>query len=127
MPGERAPEPESLDNYLLAGKSLHQWRGWLTVNHTTGANESHKRTPGSRYGRTSDECAWYVLAATVAYTESADYPNSFSAVEITMDTCQSLAVNDSPEVAEMIVDSWHVIPECLRAMIGDEEDVKGLL
>lgn len=123
---ERPPEPETLDTYVVARKSLRQWLGWLNTHPDTGEDLTHHRTPGSRYGRTGGETAYFALAAALVYVELVGFGGDKEEFEISLGTYQHLAVNDRPEVAEMIADSWYVVPQCIRDVIGEEADVRGL-
>lgn len=127
MPAELPPDPETLDTYVVAEKSLRQWHRWLCMNPDTGRDESHLLTPGSRYGSRALDTAWFAIAAGTVYLEHASYEDAQVAFESALDTYQGLAVNDNPEVAEMIAENWYVIPDCLRDQLGGEDDVRELL
>ena len=64
---ERLPEQTSLDDYRLHGRSLQQWHQWLTTDPETGEDQRHLRTFSS-YGSTSDDCAYWAIAAELVYT-----------------------------------------------------------
>lgn len=119
---ESQPPPSELETYQLEGRSLNDWHRWLTTDFN-GKPAGHLRTPGSRYGRNSDDCAWWALAAEVVYIEA----NGPDDVEAGLDGLMGLAVNDHDDIGTLVYDYWHVIPPALQAMLDVRDDVRRLL
>jgi hypothetical protein len=122
---ERLPEPqETLDTYLVHGRSLNQWYDWLTTDQRTGEATGHLKAPCSRYGRTGGETAWYALACEVIFTHANGEEDD---PKIALDYYQGLAVNDHEDVASLINDYWYVVPDCLRDYLGTQDDIQQLM
>lgn len=119
-------DQETLDAYQLAGRSLAGWHRWLCVDQETGVDQTLAQTPCSRYGNTASDTAFFALAAAIAHLDARPLSEYETAEEL-VGYLQGLAVKDSPDVARMIFDSWHLMPQCLKEEIGDEGDVGELL
>lgn len=80
-------------------------------------------TPCSRYGRDSEDCAPFAVAAFLVLEHAngeADDPAA------TLDWTMSLVVNDHDDPARVIVDYWHAVPIRLRRAIGGLRRVRSL-
>jgi hypothetical protein len=73
-------------------------------------------TPGSRYGSIAGRCARWAIA----YEFVAQHHNGGSDAGESegLDYSMSLAVNDSPDIAELVYEYWFVIPRSIRQSLG---------
>lgn len=108
------PDQENLETYQLGDRTLQQWHDWLTTDRTTGEPSGHLDAPGSRYGSTSDDCAWWAIAVECVYAESNGLPDE---PEESMDFAMGLVVNDSSEVETMLRDRWFAVPDALKEKV----------
>ena len=111
------------DPYVLGTRTIPEWHHHLTTS-PDGIPEGHLACPGSRYGSTSDEAAWFAIGLAAVYANANGVDEEF---EGTVDRCMSLCVNDSPEPAELILDHWFAMPRELKEQIGRKKDVRRLL
>lgn len=118
------PSPESLEEYHLGDTSLRDWHTRLTTDTETGESNGHLATPCSRYGSTSDDCAYWALASEVAYTHANGIDDDL--VE-SLDSFMGLAVNDHPDIAGIALCYWEFLPAGLRKQLGTKKDVKRLI
>lgn len=118
------PSPESLEEYHLGDASLRDWHTRLTTDTETGERNGHLATPGSRYGSTSDDCAYWALASEVAYAHANGIDDDL--VE-SLDSLMGLAVNDHPDIAQIALDYWEFLPAGLREQLGSKRDIKRMI
>lgn len=122
------PSPESLEGYQLGDTSLREWHTRLTTDAATGERNGYLATPGSRYGSTSDDCAYWALANGVACCHAngveEDLPSS---LQDSLDYLMGLAVNDHPYIAEIALEYWEFLPAGLREQLGTKREVKRIL
>lgn len=76
---------------------------YLTTDPKTGEDTSHLRTPCSRYGRNSDECA--PVAWRLAYIVARETGSEITFEDL--DYAMGLVVNDHDDVAYMIRQYGH--------------------
>jgi hypothetical protein len=107
--GEQLPQPETLDTIQLDGRSLSQWHAYLTTDET-GADAGHLTVPCSRYGRTSDECAYWAIALEIIYVEANGEDHHTTAA---LDYLMELVVNDHDDPAELVRDYGYCLPGAL--------------
>lgn len=119
MSTPEAPRGE-LDTTLLGTKSLQDWHTWLVTNRKTGENEWYLRVPCSRYGRNSDECSWWAIAAELAYREAVGGDED---IEEALDFLMGLSVNDHPDIGSLVRDFRYALPEALKEMLGGDEGI----
>jgi hypothetical protein len=121
---ERLPEKATLADYQMHGYSLKRWHQWLTTDRETGDYTGWLRVPCSRYGKNGEECAYWAIAAEVAYVDACGEDDD---AEEALNFLMSLAVNDHRDIAYLVHEYWDAIPECLRDHLGNMEDVKQLI
>lgn len=121
---ERYPDrPETeLDTYELHGSTLREWYDFLTHDHD-GQPNGHLAVPSSRYGTTGEACAWWALAFQCAYVDASGEVDD---PEASVDEAMSMCVNDNGDVAGLIAEFWHAIPQVIKDQIGTEDDVRRL-
>ena len=90
----------------LAGQPAAYWHAWLTTDQTTGEDTGRLGCPGSRYGYTAREVAYWAIAAAVV----AEADNGPGDTEEALDAWMGYAVNDDGRVADRV---WPG-----RAMLG---------
>jgi hypothetical protein len=107
---ERPPQPSVLETYIVDRRSLQGWHDWLLTDGKTGEYIGWDETPGSRYGSTRDECAWWAVAAhsTYTYLQSAvgEHYEAAESVEIFME----LAVNNDWKLVHLVREMQGVLP-----------------
>lgn len=101
------PEPQ------VEGRTLTMWHRFLTTR--DGEPTGHLETPGSRYGSTSNECAWWAVAALNAFDEYVDELEA----DLVAEDLMGLAVNNHESIAELVGESEHLLPQWLK----DELDI----
>lgn len=123
MSGNLPPQPETLESVTLNGRSLQAWHDWLTTDRETELRTGSLLVPCSRYGRNGRECAWFALAAQAVVVDDLadDDP------EASLEHLMGLVVNDHDDIAGLLAEHYHAVPEPLRQMIGDHADVIGLV
>lgn len=121
---EHERQMADLDTKQLHGKSLLAWYKWLTWDDREDAPSGHLQVPCSRYGDNGYECAWWALAAEVAYVEANGEDDE---PETSLDHLMGLVVNDSPEIAALVFDYWDKLPYSLRAQMAVSRMEVGLL
>lgn len=125
---ERQPIPkETVHEIKLYERSLIDWHKWLLLADDDTTCED-AATPGSRYGRTAYECAWYAVTGAFAYAAAGgvvEVGEDKHEAEILLEDMMSLAVNDSPSVGELISQTWHDIPSALIERLINVEEVFG--
>jgi hypothetical protein len=109
---ESFPEQETLSTIELHGRSLQHWIDWLS--------RDPGQVPCSRYGRYSDECAPYAVAAEWAFVSNCGDDHEG---QIALDWLMGLTVNDHDDIAYMIREHGQHIPQALRDCL--DEDVIG--
>lgn len=115
---ERQPSsPDPLEELEISGQSVASWHAWLCTT-PEGEYRPDLGTPGSRYGRSSNDTAWYALSAAFLAEEiSGVIPDD---PEAAMDFAMSLSVNDYPSIAQIINDHWDRLPSALQDMLDKE-------
>lgn len=112
---EQTPEqPETIHTYMLGDRSLADWHAWLTTDATTGEDTGHLQAPGSRYGRTSRDCAYWAVAAETVYAHANGVEDD---LEGSFEFCMGLVVNDNVEIADMIREYLWVLPDDLKEQL----------
>lgn len=114
---ERLSIPAELDHYILGGRSLQDWHDFLTTDHYNGQPAGHLETPGSRYGSTANQAAWWAIAGYAAYSYATG--DDHEAAQ-NMDHFMGMAVNDVPLLAELVKDFRWVVPTELDGMLDWE-------
>lgn len=107
----------------LGPRTIPEWHQHLTTS-PDGTPEGHLACPGSRYGRTSDEAAWFAIGLAAVYANANGVDEEF---EGTVDHCMDLAVNDHADVATLIVDNWYALPRVIKEQIGRKKEVRRLI
>jgi hypothetical protein len=112
------PRRSALETYIVDGRSLAEWHTYLTTDKETGNTTRYDLTPGSRYGDTADECAWWAIAAHSAFTyflgstgREPDPP------EESVEICMYLAVNDDRTLGNLVWEYRGVLPPELVDML----------
>jgi hypothetical protein len=121
MSGELPPDPETLESIQLHGRSLQDWHDYLTTDPDTGRRTGRLGTPVSRYGRVADDCAFWAIAAEIAFVEESgpsDEP------ELALDFLMGLVVNDHAEIATIVFDAWRAIPPALQDRLTGAEEIR---
>lgn len=118
---EHEPQLITVEIYHMHRKSLKHWFDYLTVDQRTGEYHGNLDTPVSRYGRTAAECAWWAIGAELAYVDACGDSDD---AEMALDFYMGLAVNDHEDIANIVTDYLHVIPDCLREKL-DLERIQG--
>jgi hypothetical protein len=116
---EQLPSPETMDTYRLGERSLREWHKWLTTD-PSGRDTGHLDTPGSRYGRTSTDCAWWAVAAQVVYSHASG-TDEMDELEVSVDWLQGLAVNDHEDIGTLVREWAWVLPSDLKDELGYQE------
>jgi hypothetical protein len=116
---ERPPQ-SVLETYVVDGRSLADWHTYLTTDRETGEPNGYLQTPGSKYGSTADECAWWAVAAhsTYAYLQGA-VGEEYDA-EQSMEIFMELAVNDDWTLVHLVREMHGVLPSELVDMLDWE-------
>jgi hypothetical protein len=117
IPAERLVVQNELDTYTLGGQSLRAWHQFLTTDQYTGEPSGHLETPGSRYGRNGEQCAWWAIAGYAAYSYATDDDHEPAQ---SMAHFMGMAVNDVPLLAELVHDFRWVVPDELDGMLDWE-------
>lgn len=84
----------------------------------------HLRVPCSRYGSTTDEVAWYAVCAEYAYNHVLGYDSDPA---VGLEFMMGLAVNDSPEIATVIHDTYPDLPHALRDKIAPDSEIREMM
>lgn len=109
------PHVEVYEQAVIYDKTTEEWHEQLTTDEE-GKPTGHLATPGSRYGRTASDCAWWAVAALSAY-ETDDLEDA----ELFVDHAMSRAVNDDAEVLSFIREYQDRIPREVIDRIKLEE------
>ena len=107
---ESLPNPE-VEQATLYGKTNEQWHDELTGDDLD--------TPGSRYGRTASDCAWWTVASMHGFIQAGGYVEDDP--QLHAEFLMGLAVNDADDIAELVMDHWHELPEEVRAQLVTPE------
>lgn len=110
------PLPNPLESTELEGHSLQQWHYMLTSDES-GEPTGHLLVPCSRYGRTGADVAWWAIACEVIYVD-ANGPSDDA--ELALEFYMGLAVNDHDDIASLVKENWHAVPEALRPYLDEE-------
>lgn len=126
MNSEVPPRPEAspLEAVELHGETLAYWHQWLTTDEATGDPTGHLHAPCSRYGRNGEECSYWAIACEVIYVEANGQDDD---PRLSLDYYQGLAVNDSDQVADLVVHNWYLLPRALRQQLGGKRNVRQLM
>lgn len=112
---EMQPEAETLATIMLHDLTLQAWHDWLLTDPDTGEWRDDL-VPCSRYGLSASSCAWWAIAAEVAYTGLGGvYDDS---PEPGLHYLMGAAVNDSADLAELVASGWDYLPKPLQEQIG---------
>lgn len=112
-------ERETLDTWRLGERSLAEWHSYLCTDHESGEPTGHLIVPASRYGRFTNEVAWFPIAAVIIY-EHANGPDED--VAGSLDALMEMAVNDHPDLEQLLKDYAYALPECLREHVELEDE-----
>lgn len=114
---EHLPHNPEQEPHLISGRTVEDWAKFLTTH--DGEPAGHLAAPGSRYGRTADECAPWAIALLAIYEANGTEPEEAEAV---IDGAMSAVVNDHEEVAELIREYKYLLPPELaeELEIGDD-------
>lgn len=107
---------------LLYGHTPNHWRSVLCPDQ----HSAYMATPCSRYGSIAGSCAEWVIA----YEFVAQHHNggSDAGESEVLDYSMSLAVNDSPDIAELVYEYWAFIPRSIRQSLGrSRSEVKRMM
>lgn len=119
---EYYPEPNELDRYEVGGRSLKEWHFYLTTG-PDGLYDGDSLIPASRYATTGEQAAWWCLAFQCAYV---DAHGEVEDPEASFEEAMSWVVNDNGDVADLVAEFWHAVPESVKQHIGEEDDVRRL-
>ena len=123
---EWLPRSESvLETYIVDGRSLGDWHRYLTTNKETGEPNGYLRTPGSKYGSTADECAWWAVAAHSTYTYLQGAVGEEYDAEESMELFMELAVNNHWGLVHLVREMKGVLPSELVDMLDWDRAVEG--
>lgn len=112
------PRVEIYEQAVILDRTAEEWHTQLTTNED-GESTGHLATPASRYGRNSQECAWYAVAALAAYSADAHEPEGADAF---LEYVMRRVVNDDEEVATFLREHQERIPEEVRQLINIQEE-----
>lgn len=118
------PSPQSFEGFYLGDVSLRDWHTRLTTDAESGERTGHTDTPGSRYGTTSETCAYWALATGMAYIQETGDDLELLSL---FDSFMGLTVNDNPDIAVIVLNCWERLPVGLRRQLGTKRDVKRMI
>ena len=92
--------PEQERQPALYGRTASEWHAFLAGDNLD--------VPCSRYGRTSDEVAWWAVASMYVYDYY--YPGEMDYPEGYADNAMSMAVNDNDSLGPFVNEHIYVVP-----------------